>query len=69
MAGNIDALITPEQLQADVKKHGLKLKTIAIETGVGASNISAWVTGLRPMTKAVKAMFFYYFKNKENGND
>lgn len=54
--------VTPEWIQKQMLEYGIKLRTIELETGLDKTNLSAWVNGVRPMSQAVKAMFFYYFK-------
>lgn len=35
---------------------------VSRQTGIDKSNISAWISGLRPMSKIVKAMFYFMLK-------
>lgn len=44
---------------------GVTIKSICDETGLDRSNVSAWINGLRPLSKNVKILFYYYFKSKK----
>lgn len=57
-------VVTPHWIQEVMHVKGLKLKRIAEETGVDYTQLSSVVTGDRPLSKAMKAMFFYYLLSK-----
>jgi plasmid maintenance system antidote protein VapI len=56
-------LVTANWLQAQITQAGVSTNDIVTATGVNRASISAWVNGLRNMSKPVKAMFFFYFKS------
>ncbi len=53
-------------IQTQMFELGIKLKTIAEETGIERSNVSGYINGERELTKPVKAMFYFYFRGKKN---
>jgi len=44
---------------------GMRLKSISSDTGIDYTRLSALVTGQRPLSQSMKAMFYFYFKFKE----
>lgn len=59
--------ITPEYLKKELKKKNIRIKDIHEDTGIEVSNLSAWINDIRPMSKIVKNMFYYYLqKNNQN---
>lgn len=53
--------ITSEFVMATMGRFKIKNKEFETAFGVHKTTISAWANGLRPMSKPVKAMFYYYF--------
>jgi len=54
--------VTPTWLQRKMRDTGINQAAIVRATGIDKTNISAWLSGSRPMTQPVKAMFYYMFK-------
>lgn len=61
MAPEVDQ-VTPEWVKKQMFEKGVKMRTIGTVTGIDKTKLSAWINGLRPMSQAVKAMFYFYFK-------
>jgi hypothetical protein len=40
------------------------IKPLSVELGIDANTISAYKSGLKPLSGPVKAAFFYYFNPK-----
>lgn len=55
-------VVTAEWVQDQMQGRGLKVKDVARDLGVDASKVSAYKSGIRPMSGVVRAMFFYYFQ-------
>ncbi len=58
-------IVTPEYIRHFMTENKIKVKNLADATGVDATNISAWMNGVRDMSQPVKAMFYYYFRDLE----
>lgn len=54
--------VTPTWLQTKMRDKGINQSAIVRATGIDKTNISAWLSGSRPMTQPVKAMFYYMLK-------
>jgi len=52
--------VTTSWLEIRMRQKGLCIKQIAFDTGINRESISGWVTGKKPMSQIVKAMFYYY---------
>lgn len=59
-------MVTPQWLQKQMSIHKVSGVSIARQTGIDSSNISNWLSGSRPMSQPVKAMFYFMFKNMDN---
>lgn len=55
------AEVDPEWISQKMESAGLKLKDVVAELGLDRTNVTAWVSGSRPMSQPVKSMFYYYF--------
>lgn len=55
-------VVTPEWIQAKMSEKGMDNKSIVEMTGVDKANISNWISGKRPMSQPVKAMFYFMLK-------
>ncbi|MBS4063028.1 MAG: hypothetical protein KGZ74_00630 [Chitinophagaceae bacterium] len=55
-------VVSPEWIQNQMREKGIDNKTIVEMTGVDKANISNWVSGKRPMSQPVKAMFYFMLK-------
>jgi hypothetical protein len=55
-------VVSPEWIQNRMKEKQIDNKTIVEMTGVDKANISNWVSGSRPMSQPVKAMFYFMLK-------
>ncbi|MEO6524504.1 MAG: helix-turn-helix transcriptional regulator [Mucilaginibacter sp.] len=53
-------VVTPNWLEERLVKKGVRVKDLALMTGINRTNISAWVNGSRPMSQPVKAMFYFF---------
>lgn len=58
----IKETVTPEWIQDRMKGKGLSQADIVRSTGIPKSNISAWLSGIRPMSQIAKAMFYFMLK-------
>lgn len=52
-------------IEAKMLNTGTRLKDIASETGLDYSQLSSLVSGNRPLSQPMKALFYYYFRTKE----
>jgi len=63
--------VTPAWIREQMELHGKSSKDLSQDLNINHSVISVWINGGRPMSKAPKAMFYFYFDNlrikKENG--
>lgn len=55
--------VDADWLAAKLKRNQVTIKDMSDDMGIDKSNLSAWVTGLRPMSQPVKALMYYYFRN------
>jgi hypothetical protein len=58
--------VNPEWIKKKMDEHGVKLKDIATETGLNNTQLSHLITGSKPLSDAMKAMFYFYFRSKES---
>ncbi|WP_026465076.1 hypothetical protein [Adhaeribacter aquaticus] len=58
-------MITLKEVHAQMENLDIRPVQIVRDTGLEKSQVSRLLSGERPMTKPVKAMFFYYFKYLE----
>ena len=56
--------VTADWINKQMLKKGIRLKAIAIDTGIDYTRLSALVTGQRPLSQVTKAFFWYYFASK-----
>jgi hypothetical protein len=57
--------ITPAYVLAKMQELGIDQKQLIQELGINRSSVHLWLNAKRPMTKPVKAMFYFYLKCKE----
>lgn len=57
----IKDLVTPEWVQEEMKRTGVRQKDLVDFTGISKQNIHHWVNGKRAMSQAVKVMFYLIF--------
>lgn len=55
---------TPGWIARKLEEKGISQSDIVEFTGVDKTNISAWISGKRPMSQPVKAMFYLYLTQK-----
>jgi len=55
-------VIDAEWVANKLKRSEVTIKNMADDTGIDKTNLSAWVTGSRPMSQPVRALMHYYFK-------
>lgn len=60
---NISSTVTLEWVNDKMFEHNLKQSDICMDTGLNPTNLSAYITGKRPMGQPVKAFFYYFFKS------
>lgn len=53
--------VTAEWIRKQMLDHSIKLKTIAEDTGIDYTQLSAITSGTRQLSKPMKALFYYYF--------
>lgn len=57
--------VTPDWIKKKMEDHGIALKEMAAETGLNVTQLSPLTTGSKPLSDAMKAMFYFYFRSKE----
>lgn len=57
--------VTSEWIKKKMEEHGVTLKDMAAETGLNNTQLSPLTTGTKPLSDAMKAMFYFYFRSKE----
>ena len=58
------AKVDPQWINERMLATGTKLKDISRDTGIDYTQLSALVTGTRPMSLSMKALFYFYFLPK-----
>lgn len=53
--------ITGEWIREQMEIYGIKPKDVIRQTGLTQSEISLFLSGKRNMTRAIRALFYYYF--------
>lgn len=56
-------VVTPDWLQEVIPKKRVSAKKIRELTGIDKGNISNWISGKKPMSQPVKAMFYFMIQN------
>ncbi len=56
-------IVTSEWIKQQMSRYRVALKQLAIDTGINKSSLSSVITGDKPLSDPMRAMFFYYFKN------
>lgn len=59
-------VVSPEWIRQQMSRYKLALKVMATETGINKSSLSSVITGDKPLSDPMRAMFFYYFKALKN---
>jgi hypothetical protein len=57
--------VNPDWIKKKMEEYGVKLKDMAKETGLNNTQLSPLITGSKPLSDAMKAMFYFYFRSKE----
>jgi hypothetical protein len=55
-------IVTSEWVTQEMSRHKIALKQLAIDTGINKSSLSSVITGDKPLSDPMRAMFYYYFK-------
>ncbi len=55
-------VVTPEWITQQMSRYKIALKQLAIDTGINKSSLSSVITGDKPLSDPMRAMFYYYFK-------
>ena len=58
-------VVTPEWIRDQFEKTGISLKTAGYELGVDPNTLSAYKSGLKPLSGITKATLFYFFESKK----
>lgn len=53
--------MNPKTIQAEIKRLDIRSKDISRETGIEYTQLTALITGKRPLSQPMKALFYYYF--------
>lgn len=61
----IHNMVTTSWVSNEMAKRDIKIKDMVVDTGLDKTNLSAWISGKRPMSNIVKAMFYFYFLSKK----
>jgi hypothetical protein len=56
-------VVTSEWVTQHMSRYKVALKQLAIDTGINKSSLSSVITGDKPLSDPMRAMFFYYFKS------
>jgi hypothetical protein len=54
-------VVTPEWIRDQFEKHNISLKQAGVELGVDPNTLSAYKSGLKPLSGITKAALYYYF--------
>ena len=57
--------VNAEWIRKQMLLYGIKLKVIAQETGLDYPNLSTYMKGEKPISQAMKALFYFYFLSKK----
>lgn len=57
--------VNSEWIKKKMDEHGIKLKDIVTDTGLNNTQLSVLINGGKPLSDAMKAMFYFYFRSKE----
>lgn len=57
-------VVTDKWVNEKMLEKGIKLKQISEETGIDKTQLSSLITGDRPLSQPMKALFWYYFQYK-----
>ncbi len=57
--------VDPDWVVSQMKSTGTRLKEIADETGIDYTQLSSLVSGDRPLSQPMKALFWFYFATKQ----
>lgn len=57
--------VSSEWIHKKMLKYGIRIKDIAEDTGIDRSQLNALITGNRPLSQPMKALFWLYFQVKE----
>lgn len=58
-------IVDDKWINAKMLGHGIKAKEISEDTGIDRTQLTALVNGTRPLSKPMKALFWYYFLAKK----
>lgn len=56
-------VVTAKWISEKIEAADIKIKDLSVALGIDANTISAYKSGLKPLTAPVKAAFYYYFKD------
>lgn len=59
--------ITPEWIQEQMVRYGVKPKDLVQQLALGKATISVVINGIREVAPSTKALFYYYFQTKRLG--
>jgi hypothetical protein len=57
--------VDADWIKKKMEEHGVTLKEMSEETGLNNTQLSPLTTGSKPLSDAMKAMFYFYFRSKE----
>ena len=57
--------VNAEWIKKKMEKQGIQLKDIVADTGLNKTQLSVLINGGKPLSDAMKAMFYFYFRSKE----
>lgn len=57
-------VVSPEWITRQMTDGGIKLRQISKDTGIDYTQLSSLVSGARPLSQPMKAVFYYYFLSK-----
>lgn len=58
-------VVNSEWITAQMSRYHIALKQLAIDTGINKSSLSSVITGQKPLSDPMRAMFYYFFKGLE----
>lgn len=56
-------VVSTDWLRQQMSRHKLALKAMAADTGINKSSLSSVITGDKPLSDPMRAMFYYYFRH------
>lgn len=59
-------IVTTDWIQERMLVRGVALKQLVNDTGIDKASLSAVINGLKPLSRTMKGLFYYYFKKSND---